>query len=138
MADQAYHIEIITPESVVFSGDVDTVEIPGEAGEFQVLGDHTPFLTGVKSGPVYISIAGSKTIVSVSGGFCEVLSEKTVILAQAAELADDIDTERAGAARKRAEERLESNADDIDTDRAKAALARAMNRLNVAEMLEEA
>ncbi len=139
MAEQAYHIEIITPGKVLFSDDVDTVEAPGEMGEFQVYPEHTPFLSGLATGSVILSREGKKTFVSISGGFCEVQPEKTVILAQTAEMANDIDVARAQAAKTRAEERLEAPVkEDVDEERAKAALARALNRLNTADMLKQA
>ncbi len=134
MADNTFQFQIITPESVLFSGDVDSVVAPGENGEFQILAEHTPFLTALTIGPVIINIGTQKTLVSISGGFCEVMPEKTVIIAHTAEKADKIDTERARAAEERARERLESNSEDIDTERANASLMRSLNRIEVAGM----
>jgi len=134
MAETTLHLEIITPEKVLISEEIDSVVVPGVSGEFQVLAEHTPFLTALKIGPVIISKEGKKKNISISGGFCEVMPEKTVIIAQTAERAEDIDSERAKAARERAQERLDSNNADIDTERATAALMRALNRLEVAGM----
>ena len=135
MADNLFHIEIITPEKVLISDDIDSFEAPGVAGEFQILADHTPFLTALTVGPITFSKSGKKTFISISGGFCEVQPNKTVILAQTAEISSDIDTARAQAARDRAQQRIETPHDkSIDIDRAQASLARAINRLNVATM----
>ena len=129
------HIEIITPEKVVVSEDFETFEAPGVAGEFQILPEHTPFLTGLTAGPVTCGKGSKKTFVSISGGFCEVRPDKTVILAHTAELSGDIDQARAQAALKRAKERLETiNDPNIDMDRAHTALMRAMIRIKVADM----
>ena len=138
MAEQDYNVEIITPEKVLFSDTVDTVEAPGEKGEFQVYGEHTPFLSGLTTGPVALSKGGTKTFVNVAGGFCEVQPDKMVLLAHTAELAEDIDVTRAESAKERAESRLESRNEDIDEERAKAALARAMARLQTAEVMKNA
>jgi len=134
MADKTFHIEIITPEKVLVSDDIESFEAPGTAGEFQILAEHTPFLTGLSIGAVTLNKSGKKSIISITGGFCEVKQSKAVILAQAAELSDKIDVMRAKEARKRAEDRLKSNNQDIDAARAQAALNRAVNRLQVAEM----
>jgi len=134
MPENTFHLKIITPGKVLASEDVDTVEAPGIDGEFQILAGHTPFLTGLDIGPVIFSKSGQRSLISISGGFCEVMPDKTVILAQAAELSKDIDKSRAEEARKRAKKRLESDDDSIDEARAKKALFRALNRLRVADM----
>jgi len=134
MADGQFHIEIITPEKVVVSDDIDTMEAPGISGEFQVLADHTPFLSGLRVGAVIYTKSGKKTAVSISGGFCEVQPAKTVILAHTAEPAGNIDVKRAKEAHNRAKQRLDTPGKEIDIERAEAALARAMNRLKVAEL----
>ncbi|MCE5251876.1 F0F1 ATP synthase subunit epsilon [bacterium] len=136
MAEDKFHLEIITPERVLVSDDIDSAELPGAEGEFQVLGGHTPFLTGLGIGPVVITKGVKKSFVSISGGYCEVLPFKTTILAQTAETADKIDRARAEAAKKRAEKRLEDAARDtsIDEDRARLALMRAINRLSITKI----
>ena len=138
MSDNLFHLEIITPEKVLVSGDTDSIEAPGVDGEFQILAGHTPFLTGLTTGPVIFHKSGKKTFVSISGGFCEIQPQKTIVLAHTAELSHEIDKARAEEAKKRAQTRLESkdkpSSDDIDIERAQAALYRAVNRLKIAEM----
>lgn len=134
MADKSFHIEIITPEKVFVTDEIDSLEAIGVAGEFQILAGHTPFLTGLKVGPLVLQKSDKKTYISISGGFCEVQPHKTVILAHTAERSNSIDVERARKAKDRAQKRLETPTPDIDTERAKAALARAINRINVAGM----
>ena len=138
MSDNLFHLEIITPEKVLVTEDIDSIEAPGVDGEFQILAGHTPFLTGLTTGPVILHKSGKKTFVSISGGFCEIQPKKTIILAHTAELSHEIDKARAGAAQKRAQALLESkdkpSPDDIDIERAQAALCRALNPLKIADM----
>ena len=135
MAEKTFHLEIITPEKVLISEDIDSLEAPGVEGEFQILADHTPFLTDLAIGSVIYSKSGQKTFVSISGGFCEVMPQKSVILAHNAELSHEIDSSRAEEARDRAQKHLESKDDtSIDMDRARMALFRSLNRLRVAEL----
>ena len=129
------HFEIITPEKILISEDIDTFEAPGVTGEFQILDGHTPFLTGLKIGHVNFTKNGNKTYISITGGFCEIKQDKVVILAHTAEKASEIDKARANEAKKRAEVRLEAKDNpSIDEERARLALLRAINRLKLVEM----
>ena len=126
------NFEIITPEKILISEDVDTFEAPGVEGEFQIMEGHTPFLTGLNTGHIIFAKNGKKTYISISGGFCEVKKDKAVILANTAEKASEIDKTRAEEAKKRAEVRLEAKDDpSIDEERARLALLRAINRLKI-------
>ena len=126
------HFEIITPEKILISEDVDTFEAPGVEGEFQIMEGHTPFLTGLNTGHIIFTKNGKKTYISISGGFCEVKKDKAVILANTAEKASEIDKARAEEAKQRAEARLKAKDDpSIDEERAKLALLRAINRLKI-------
>ncbi|MFC1692998.1 F0F1 ATP synthase subunit epsilon [Candidatus Latescibacterota bacterium] len=129
-----FQLDIITPEKILVSEEVESFEAPGVDGEFQILTGHTPFLTSLTIGTVILRKTGQKKFVSISGGFCEVMPDKTVILAQTAELSDKIDKVRTEAARDRAKKRLESKDSTIDTERARLALMRALNRLKVTGM----
>jgi F-type H+-transporting ATPase subunit epsilon len=92
-----------------------------------------PLITMLKPGEVLIRKNSEETYLFVSGGFLEVRPEKIIILADACERADEIDIERAEAAKHRAEERLKSHTPEIDMARAQAALLRSLVRLQVAE-----
>lgn len=133
MPDGTFHLEIITPQKVLISEEIHSVEIPGTHGEFQVLHGHTPFLTALRIGAVWYVKDGKRRVLSVCGGFCEVLPDKTVILAPCAEHAASIDKKRAMASRTRAVQRLASNDPAIDRARAQAALERAIIRIQVAD-----
>ncbi len=128
-----FQLDIVTPEGLVFSEPVEHLRAPGIRGSFGVLVGHTPFMTSLAVGEVDITQSGKVRALATSGGFIEVNPDKTVILAQTAEFAEDIDLERAEAAKKRAEERLAAKHADTDYDRARAALMRAVNRIRLAK-----
>lgn len=129
-------LEVVTPEKIVVSEEAEIVASPGSLGEFGVLIGHTPFLTTLKTGVIrYTGADGNEKTVFVSGGFCEALPDKVTVLAESAEQSEDIDVERAKAARQRAQKRLEEDRskEDIDFIRAKAALERAITRIRMVE-----
>jgi F-type H+-transporting ATPase subunit epsilon len=130
-------LEVVTPEKIVVSEEVQIVAAPGSSGEFGVLIGHTPFLTTLKTGIIRFTDAGGKEdYVFVSGGFAEALPDKVTVLAESAERRGDIDLERAKAAMERAEKRLaeDRSRKDIDFVRAKAALERALVRIRLAQI----
>jgi F-type H+-transporting ATPase subunit epsilon len=128
-------LEIVTPEGLLASKEVDTVIAPGSEGEFGVLPDHINFLSGIVPGELSFDSDGKREYISVSYGFAEVSGNKVSILVDSAERASDIDIERARRALERAKERLEKERDtqDIDFSRAESALKRAISRMKVAE-----
>ena len=129
------HLEVVTPEKIVVSEEVQIVASPGSEGEFGVLSGHTPFLTSLKIGTVhYTDASGKEHYVFVSGGFAEALPDKVTVLAESAEVSTDIDVKRAKEALARAEKRLaeERAREDIDFARARAALERATVRIRIA------
>ena len=127
----AFKLEIVTPERTVYSGEVNHVQAPGSEGSFGVLSGHVPFLTSLDVGSlVFDEEGGSQRLMAISGGFAQVSVGGVTVLAETAETAEEVDIERARAARERAQERL-SGGDDIDMDRAEIALSRALNRLRV-------
>lgn len=132
MADNI-KLEVVTPEKYVVSEEAQIVMAPGTLGEFGVLSGHTPFLTSLDVGKVrYRNTSGNEALVFVSGGFAEALPDRVTILAESAELGDQIDYERAKAAYERAQDRL-NNQQNIDTARARAALNRALARMKIVE-----
>jgi F-type H+-transporting ATPase subunit epsilon len=129
------HLEIVTPEKVLVSREVDTVVAPGTEGEFGILPGHIPFLSGIIPGELRFEAEGKKEFLAVAEGFSEVSADRVSILVDAAEKATDIDIERARNALDRARDRMaqERGAEDVDFLRAEAALRRAIIRLKVAE-----
>jgi F-type H+-transporting ATPase subunit epsilon len=125
-------LDIVTPYGSVFSEDVDEITAAGSEGEFGVFPGHAAFITTLKSGRLICKSGADNKYFFVSWGYAEVGAEKVLILADSAELAPDIDVERAHEARKRAEERLGKEA-EIDFIRAEAALERAITRIRISE-----
>jgi len=126
-------LEIVTAERQFFSGDVTTIIAEGTEGQMTVLPKHAPLITMLAPGELVIRKDGDEQYMVISGGFMEVMPEKVIVLADACERCDEIDLERAAAAKQRAEERLKSITSDIDQSRAEAALRRSLARLRVAE-----
>lgn len=129
------HLEVVTPERVLVSREVDTVVAPGNEGEFGILPGHIPFLSGISPGELRYEADGKKEFMAVVEGFAEVSDDRVSVLVDAGEKAHEIDIERAQNAMERARERLERErgAEDVDFLRAEAALKRAMIRIKVAE-----
>lgn len=127
------HLEIITAERIVYSDEVNAVVAPGIEGSLGILPHHAPLMTMLQPGELLIRKGQEETFLCVTGGFLEVRPDKVIILADASEKCEEIDIERAEAARKRAEERLKSHPVGIDQERAEAALRRSIARLKVAQ-----
>ncbi len=128
-------LEIVTPERVQVSQEVDMVVAPGTEGEFGVLPGHVLFLSGIVPGELRYTSGSQRESMAVTTGFAEVSNDKVSVLVDAAEKAGDIDVDRARDAMERAKGRLakERAAEDIDFLRAENALKRAIARLKVAE-----
>ncbi|MDQ8734085.1 MULTISPECIES: F0F1 ATP synthase subunit epsilon [unclassified Paenibacillus] len=128
----SFLVEIVTPERKVYAETANMVSVTGVEGELGILPNHIPLVTPLRIAPVVIKRDNNKAdVIAVNGGFIEVRKDKIVILAESAELATDINIERAEAAKQRAQQRLAAKQDQIDFRRAELALQRAMNRLNV-------
>jgi F-type H+-transporting ATPase subunit epsilon len=125
-------LDVVTPEELVYSGKVDLMEGPAMDGLIGILPNHAPLVTGMKIGIVRIMNDGEETEIAISDGFMEVLPEKISLVVRTAELPDMIDIERAEAAKKRAEEKMEKTSDQVEFARAEAAYDRAVARLKAA------
>jgi len=131
--------ELITPERVLVRQEVDEVIAPGMLGEFGVLPEHTTFLTLLGIGEIAYRMDGEVKYVAVSNGFAEVGAERVIILAEAAELPEEIDLGRAEKAREKAEEKLKNlTPQDEEYAYYDAALRRASNRIHVAKRAAKA
>lgn len=128
-----FKLEIVTAEKAAFSDDVNALVAPGVAGELGILPHHTPLMTMLQPGELRIRKGAEEIIMAVSGGFLEVRPDKVVILADAAERAEDIDVERAQAARRRAEESIKGGVEKRDAAVVEAGLRRAIARIKVGE-----
>ena len=132
MLEKRLHLEIRTPQQLIYDGNVTSVRAPGQLGLFEILAGHIPFLTVLDIGEIQIREFDSSKSLATGGGVFEVLRTGVTVLADTAEWASEIDVERAESARQRAMGLLLSPDSSINRARAEAALARADNRLRVA------
>lgn len=127
------NLEVVTPTRMVVREEVEEVMAPGAEGYFGVMGGHLPFMSTLKVGELAYRKNGRWRHLAVSWGYVEVRPETVIVLAEAAEKAEEIDAARAGRARDRALERLAQWGDEsIDVLRAQGALTRSLTRIEVA------
>jgi F-type H+-transporting ATPase subunit epsilon len=125
--------EVITGERIVYQDtDVDMVVAPGTEGTLGILPQHAPLVSTLQPGELRVKKGGTEVSMVVTGGFLEVTGDRVLVLADAAERADEIDLARAEEARRRAQERLATRQHEVDLIRAEAALRRSLIRLRVA------
>jgi F-type H+-transporting ATPase subunit epsilon len=130
MAD-TIQLEIVTPERLVVQEAVEYIELPGKSGYLGVLPGHAPLITELATGEINYKIGNQIKWLAVAAGFAEVLPDKITILAETAEKKEEIDVNRAQAAKQRAEEAIQK-ADNGGNAEAQAALRRAGVRIDVA------
>jgi F-type H+-transporting ATPase subunit epsilon len=134
MYEKAFHVEVITPGKVAYQGEATSLSAPGVQGRFQILYSHAAFLSALDVGELVIkNTEGNDTVYATSGGFLEVKNNRAVVLVESAELLNEIDVQRARAAKERAVGRLHSRDPEVDEERARAALNRATNRIRLVE-----
>ncbi len=121
-----FRVEIITPDRIFFTGDADMIEFNTIDGQIGVYKNHIPMTTVLEPGVVVIHNDGVQKVAAVHAGFAE-------ILAELAEWPEEIDINRAEAARKRAEERISAKVESTDLKRAEFALHKALARIDAAE-----
>ncbi len=140
MADQHYlRLEVVSPDGPVFEGDVAMVVVPAWRGELGILPRHAPLVAQLTVGEVRVrTLNGGWLSLAVAAGFVKVQFDKVIVLADAAELAGEIDVERAKSALERATNRIAMVRDarvpegeEIDLFQEEMALRRAKNRLKV-------
>ena len=127
-------LEIVTPERLAFSESVDAVVVPGIEGELGILPHHAPLLSILGFGELRIRKGGAEESFAIVGGFVQVRPDKVVVMAETADLAAEIDHEKAQEARREAERALETGySEGADLSAARAALQTALMRIRVAE-----
>lgn len=128
------HLEIVTPERRIFEGDVDEVIVPGSEGEMGILPHHAPLISMLGQGVLRLRSSGREEAFAIFGGFLQVRPDRVVVLAETADMASEIDLERAERARREAEHVIEGGfIEPVDLATARAALQRALVRIRVAE-----
>ena len=131
-------VEIVTAERVVRTEEnVEVLIAPGSEGQLAILPRHAPLMTTLDYGELIFRRGTDESAFAIGGGFLEVHSDHVTVLADVAEAAEDIDVDRAEAARRRAEEQLagarDQSVSEADLARAQASMQRALLRLRVAE-----
>ena len=139
MPQTEFNMRVVTPDGEVWNGRATSVVIPGVDGYFGVWAGHMPLIAGMGIGSVQIKTPEEHviTVLAVAGGFVEITHECVIVLAETAELAENIDVIRATKAETRARERLAAHFADVDVERARVALEKALNRKRVAELAKQ-
>ena len=131
MTNATIHVDVVSAEESIYSGEAEFVVLPGEAGELGIYPRHTPLLTQIKPGAVRIKIPGQADdeLVFVQGGFLEVQPARVTVLADTAIRAKDLDEASAQAAKKAAEEAMQNKTSREEIASAEAELAIAVAQL---------
>ena len=131
------HVDIVSAEQEIFSGEADVVIAPGEGGELGILPEHMPLLTRVKPGTIRIQKGGEEEIIYVSGGMMEVQPDRVTILADTSVRAHDLDEAKAMEAERLAKEALVNRTGAMDIAKAQAELAEAAAQLAAIRKLRQ-
>ena len=130
------HVDVVSAEAQIFSGEATFVALPGEAGELGIYPKHTPLITRIRPGAVRIEKAdGGEEFVFVAGGILEVQPNGVTVLADTAIRGGDLDEAKATAAKQAAEELMQSQDAQIDYAKAQAELASAIAQLAAIQRL---
>ena len=118
------HVDVVSAEESIYSGEATFVALPGEAGELGIYPRHTPLITRIKPGSVRVEAAGGgEEFIFVAGGILEVQPNRVTVLSDTAIRGKDLDEEKANAAKREAEEALKNAKSEIDMARATSELA---------------
>ncbi len=134
MAESTFKLTVVSPERLVVSEEVEAAQVPGKNGYLGILPGHAPMMTELDIGELSYRQGDRTGYLALTWGYCEVLSDQVIVLAERAERAEEVDLERAQASMERARKRL-SNLRDTDTDflRARTSLQRALIRVQVSQ-----
>ncbi len=132
MADSTFKLSVVSPERLVLSEEVEEAQVPGKNGCLGILPGHAPMMTELDIGELSYRQGDRTGYLAVTWGYCEVLSNQVIVLAERAERAEEVDRERAQDSMDRANKRLANLQDpDIDFLRARTSLQRALIRVQV-------
>ncbi len=126
------HIEIVTPEKVVYKNEVDEIIVPTDSGQIAILPNHVGLLTKIVPGEIIIKKGGSPQALAITGGFLEVKDNNVNILADYAVRAEDIEVLKAEEAQRRAKKLMEEKTSEHDFRIAQGELIKAITQLKVA------
>ncbi|MGN0621942.1 MAG: ATP synthase F1 subunit epsilon [Porcipelethomonas sp.] len=128
---KTFKLKIITPEKVFFDGETEQVIVRTSEGDIGILYGHENYVANLPAGPFRVKIDGKFKVAAISGGVIKASKEETVILAMAAEWADEIDLDWAKRSQEDAEKRIKESQSDYELKMAELKLKRALNRINV-------
>lgn len=133
------HVDVVSAEESIYSGDAEFVVLPGEAGELGIYPRHTPLITRVRPGEVRIRPAGGgpEELIFVAGGVLEVQPKAITVLADTAIRAHDLDEAKALEAKKLAEEAMQNRGSKLEVAKAQAELATAVAQLAAIQKLRK-
>lgn len=129
-----FHLQIVTPDGIVFDGDAEGILVRTEEGDVEIMRAHTDYFATLATGRAKLTAGGEARNASASGGFISVKDGDVQLVTTTFEFADEIDIKRAEIAKERAEATIRTANDDKALAVAKAKLARATNRINVASL----
>lgn len=132
-----FHVDVVSAEHLIFSGEAEFVALPGEEGELGIYPRHTPLITRIRPGAVRIKVAGrsEEEFVFVAGGILEVQPNSVTVLADTAIRGGDLDEAKATEAKRKAEETMLNREAKIDYAQAQAELASAIAQLAAIQRL---
>lgn len=128
-----FKLQIITPEKTVFDGETEQIIVRTTVGDVGILNGHEPYCAAISIGQMRVMIDGEFRRAATSGGIIKVSKEKTTVLVQTCEWSDEIDVQRAEAAKSAAEARVQAAKDDKELLLAEAKLKRALNRIDTSQ-----
>ena len=131
------HVDVVSAEEQIFSGEAEFVVLPGEAGELGIYPRHTPLITRIKPGTVRVKVAGqtAEELIFVAGGILEIQPGVVTVLADTAIRGHDLDEAKALDAKKRAEEAMQNKTGKLEIARAQSELAEAMAQIQAIQRL---
>ena len=129
-----FHLQIVTPDGLVFDGDAEAILVRTDDGDIEIMRGHADYFATLGIGRAKLTVGGKSRDASSAGGFVSVKSGEVKLVCTTFEFADQIDIERARAAKARAEDAIKAARDDKELTILKAKLARAINRISVAEL----
>ena len=130
---KTFNLQIATPDGIRFDGEAESLLVKCEAGDVEIMAGHADLFASLGIGRARIKTADGERLASCAGGFITVSGGEAKMIATTFEFADEIDIDRALAAKAGAEEAIKTSHDDLALEKAKLKLSRALNRLKVAE-----
>ena len=132
---KTFHVDIVSAESSIYSGEAEMVVAPGEAGELGVLPEHVPLLTRIRPGTLRIRNGAEEEVIYVSGGMMEVQPDRVTVLADTSVRAHDLDEAKAMEAERLAKEAISNRSGVMEIAKAQAELAEAAAQLSAIRRL---